>query len=68
MWRGLTFRETVGAGLLLSTPLTLLVVIARLGLEVKVIDDRTAGAIVLLAIGTSIILPWIFRALMKPRS
>jgi Kef-type K+ transport system membrane component KefB len=58
----------MGAGLLLSTPLTLLVVIARLGLEVEVIDDRTAGAIVLLAIGTSIILPWIFRALMKGRA
>ncbi len=66
--RGLNLRETVGAGLLLSTPLTLLVVIAQLGLEVKVIDDRTAGAIVLLAIGTSIILPWIFRALMKQRT
>jgi Kef-type K+ transport system membrane component KefB len=63
--RGLTLRETVGAGLLLGTPLTLLVVIARLGLEVEVIDDRTAGAIVLLAIGTSIALPWLFRRLMR---
>lgn len=65
MARGLTFRETLGASLLLSTPLTLLVVIARLGLEVNVIDDRISGAIVLLAIGTSIILPWFFRLLMR---
>jgi Kef-type K+ transport system membrane component KefB len=65
MARGLTFREAAGASLLMSTPLTLLVVIARIGLEVKVIDDRVAGAIVLLAIGTSIVLPWLFRLVMR---
>jgi Kef-type K+ transport system membrane component KefB len=68
MARGLGFREALGAGMLLSTPLTLLVVIARIGLEVKVIDDRTAGAIVLLAITSSILMPALFRLLMKGRA
>ncbi len=63
--RGFTWRETAGAGLLFGAPLTLLVVIARLGQEVKQLDATTASALILLAIVTSILLPLGFRALVR---
>ncbi|MDD5307367.1 MAG: cation:proton antiporter [Deltaproteobacteria bacterium] len=63
--QGMSIRESLAAGLLLSTPLTLLIVISRIGLEVKVIDDTTAGAVVLLALLTSVALPWLFRLLVR---
>ena len=65
MRHGFTLGEVLGTGLLLSAPLTLLVVVAQLGLEANVIDDTTSGAIVLLAIVTSIVLPWSFRLVAK---
>jgi Kef-type K+ transport system membrane component KefB len=65
MARGLSFRETLGAGLLFGTPLTLLVVIARIGQEVNIIGESEGGALVLLAIVTSVLLPWLFRILMR---
>ena len=61
----LTLREATGAGLLLGAPLTLLVAISRIGLDVKVIDKTTASAVVLLAIATGVVLPWAFRLLMR---
>jgi len=60
---GLKLREVVGAGLLLGSPLTLLVAISRIGLTVKVLDRPTASAVVLLAIVTGVVFPWAFRAL-----
>ena len=62
--RGFTWRETLGAGLLFGAPLTLLVVIARIGLEVGVIDNSTSSALVLLAILTGVVLPWAFRGVV----
>ena len=63
--RGMTWRETAGAALLFGAPLTLLVVIARLGEEVEVLDATTSAALILLAILTSIVLPWAFRGLTR---
>lgn len=60
---GLRLREVLGGALLLGAPLTLLVAISRIGLEVAVIDRATASAVVLLAIVTGVAFPWIFRAL-----
>ena len=62
--RGFGLRVTAGAALMLAAPLTLLVVIARIGLEVGVIDERTSSALVLLAIVTGVVCPWLFRLLM----
>jgi len=67
MTRGLSWREAVGAGLLFGAPLTLLVVIARIGIDVHVIDEATAGALVLLAIVTGVAFPWLFRMLLGCR-
>ena len=63
--RGFNLTEVFGSALLFSTPLTLLVVIARIGEEVKVLDEQMASALVLLAIVSSILLPWIFRFVMR---
>jgi len=63
--RGLTLRETIGSGLLFGAPLTLLVVVARIGLSIGQLDDTQAGALVLLAIVTSVIFPLIFRQLFR---
>jgi len=62
--RGFKPREVAGTGLLLGAPLTLLVVIARIGEEVGQIDRATSAALVLLAIVTGVALPWLFRVLM----
>jgi Kef-type K+ transport system membrane component KefB len=65
MLRGLSFRESVGSALLLASPLTLLVAIARIGLDEKLLDDVTASAVVLLAIVGGVLLPGLFRLLVK---
>lgn len=62
---GLSLRESMGGALLLGAPLTLLVAISRIGLGLKVIDQSTASAVVLLAIVTGVLFPWLFRLLMK---
>jgi Kef-type K+ transport system membrane component KefB len=67
MTQGLRLREALGAGLLFGAPLTLLVVVARIGVDVDVIDQTAAGALVLLAIVTAVVLPWGFRALIGGR-
>lgn len=58
---GFSLRQAVAAGILYGAPLTMLVVIARIGREVQVLPEATAGALVLLAIVTSILCPWLFR-------
>lgn len=64
---GLRLRESLGAALLLAAPLTLLVAISRVGVNLKVIDEATGSALVLLAVGTGVLLPPAFRALVKQR-
>jgi Kef-type K+ transport system membrane component KefB len=66
LWRILGARGVVGAGLLLATPLTLLVVTARVGLDTGMIDRETGGALVLLAIATSVVLPPLFKLAAGP--
>jgi Kef-type K+ transport system membrane component KefB len=49
----------------LSFPLTLLIAIATLGLEIHVIGNTDAMVIILAAIVTALIYPWAFRLLVK---
>ncbi len=49
----------------LSIPLTLLVAIAKIGLEAHIITERDASVIVLTAILTGLIYPWIFKMIAK---
>ncbi len=59
-------RDGLGASLLLGAPLTLLVVIARIGEDAKLIDATQAGALVLLAMASSVLFPlgyrWLYRS------
>ncbi len=49
----------------LSMPLTLLVVIATLGLEIGIIEKKEATIILLTAIISALIYPWIFKIMVK---
>ena len=57
---GLTLRESVAAGFLLSAPLTLVIVIAELGVKMGAIDHHTESSLILLAIITGILAPVLF--------
>jgi len=49
----------------LSFPLTLLIAIATLGLEIRVIGNADAMIIILAAIVTALVYPWTFKLLVK---
>jgi Kef-type K+ transport system membrane component KefB len=49
----------------LSIPLTLLVAIAKIGIEAHIITERDASVIVLTAILTGLIYPWLFKMIAK---
>lgn len=55
---------SVGGGLLLSAPLTLLVVVANLGRELGMINDVEHPTIILLAVISATIYPFIFKLLV----
>jgi Kef-type K+ transport system membrane component KefB len=59
-----TLVKSVGSGLLLSAPLTLLVVVANLGLKMGSIDETAHATIILLAVISSTIYPFIFKLLV----
>ncbi len=58
-------NEVVLIPLALSMPLTLLVVIATLGLETGIIEKKEATIILLTAIISALIYPWIFKVVVK---
>ena len=49
----------------LSIPLTLLVAIATIGLQIKLLSKEEASAIILTAVFTGLIYPWFFKMLVK---
>lgn len=70
---GLRLRNAVGASVLLSAPLTLVVAIASIGLDLSqetpenvVLDKNGAGALIILAVAAGIVFPVFFR-LLCPR-
>lgn len=67
LWAGLRWRESVGAGVLLAAPLTLLVAESQIGFEVGLIDGTTSLAIVLFAVVGGVLLPTLFRLLVVAR-
>jgi len=56
-----SLRESISAGVLLSSRLSLIIAVAAVGMELGLIDTPMGSAIVLLAIITSISCPTIFR-------
>lgn len=65
MFGGLSFRESLGTGLLLATPLSLQVVAGELGLRVGTINERTFGIIVLSAMSLGLVGPIASRLLLR---
>ena len=58
-------RQIAGASLMLATPLTLLVAIATLGLELEVLDELESATIILAAVLSGLLFPTAFKKLMK---
>ncbi len=56
-----TVKESVAAGILLSSRLSLIIAMAAIGLELNLIDKTMESAIILLALITSITCPTMFR-------
>lgn len=73
---GLGLRDTAGTALLLSAPLTLVVAIAALGLDLsraqppgqQVLDASGESALIVLAVASGILFPVLFRVLFAARS
>ncbi|MBW2702743.1 MAG: cation:proton antiporter [Deltaproteobacteria bacterium] len=61
--QGLSPREMLGAVSLLSAPLTLVVAIAALGVNLGVINSRDNNTLILLAVMAGVIFPVLFRLL-----
>ncbi|MDQ4105732.1 MAG: cation:proton antiporter [Actinomycetota bacterium] len=62
-----TWRETIAAGMLVSSRLSLIVAAAAIGLELGVITDAVNSAIILIAIITCTVSPVAFSWLMPDR-
>jgi Kef-type K+ transport system membrane component KefB/Trk K+ transport system NAD-binding subunit len=59
-----SWRETLGAGALLSSRLSLIIAVAAIGLDLGSIDDATNAAIILVAIVTSTLSPLLFNRIV----
>ncbi len=64
MFEGFSLKESLGAGVLLGAPLTLVIVVAELGVKMKLIDHHLEGVLILVATLTGIISPVVFNLLL----
>ncbi|SNZ10157.1 transporter, CPA2 family [Persephonella hydrogeniphila] len=65
LFSGFRLKEILAFPFALSMPLTLLVAIATLGLETKVIPEDYASMIVLSALISGILYPWLFKLITR---
>jgi Kef-type K+ transport system membrane component KefB len=64
VFEGFSFKEAVGAGALLSAPLTLVIVTAELGIKMGLIEHHLESILILLAVLTGIVAPVLFNLLV----
>jgi Kef-type K+ transport system membrane component KefB len=64
--RGLTLRETLAAGVLLSARLSLIIAVATIGVELGFISVEDRAIAILLAAVSATLAPTLFRALAPP--
>jgi Kef-type K+ transport system membrane component KefB len=64
---GLSFREILSTGIILSAPLTLLIAISQVGLHTGLIDSTASATIVLYAVVGGILFPVLFRRVAPRR-
>ncbi|WP_457623544.1 cation:proton antiporter [Persephonella sp.] len=62
---GFNWKEIFLIPFSLSMPLTLLVAIATIGLEVEMLDKEQASIIILSAVFSGLIYPWLFKIIVK---
>jgi Kef-type K+ transport system membrane component KefB len=62
---GLSLKEAGGMAVVLSAPLSMIVVAGTLGEKMGIIDSDTAGALVLTALLASVVYPSLFRLLAR---
>lgn len=62
---GVPWRSTTGAALLLSAPLTLIVAIAQVGINLNQLQPATYGAVLAAAIISSVLYPLLGRPLLR---
>lgn len=60
---GFGLQQLLGASLLLATPLTLLVAISTLGLELGALTEMESAAVILMAIVSGLLFPTLFKRL-----
>ncbi len=63
---GVGLRDALGIASLLSAPLTLVVAIAALGVQLQVLDGNGKSTLIVLAVGSGILFPILFRMLARP--
>lgn len=64
--RGLSLREVLAAGTLISARLSLIIAVAELGLDLGLISRQVESAVILLALITTTLAPTLFRRLAPP--
>jgi Kef-type K+ transport system membrane component KefB len=64
---GLSIRGMLSTATLLSAPLTLMVAIAALGSDLGVLQAEGKSTLILLALGSGVVFPVVFRVLRRPR-
>lgn len=66
MLRGLSFRDSLGSGVLLAGQLSVIIALAEVGVQIGVIDEGLSAGAVLLVGVTAILSPIIFKVLSPP--
>ena len=66
MLRGLSLREVLAAGVLLSARLSLIIAVATVGVELGLLIEEDRAIAILLAAVTATISPTLFRILLPP--
>jgi Kef-type K+ transport system membrane component KefB len=66
LFRGLSLREVLAAGVLLSARLSLIIAVATVGVELGLLLEEDRAIAILLAAVTATISPTLFRILMPP--
>jgi Kef-type K+ transport system membrane component KefB len=63
LWQGVGGRDMLGTASLLSAPLTLVVAIAALGLELGAVTPEGKSTLIVLAVASGTLFPILFHAL-----
>ena len=66
MLQGISFREALAAGVLLSARLSLIIAVATVGVEMGMLELEERAVVIFLAAVTAIVSPTLFRIIAPP--